>query len=165
MEIKKYSLTTTDLISTTGYSKKQIRNILAWGLITPDTKSDGTGHFNYFGLMQALAMVFIGSWAEKGFSRKTAEPLFDFVLNHSEEELLEAFAEGRTHVLPVESSNGFALVEWKQPQTCNVFDLKKHYVEVKKSLERLAKQLGGKCGPVNSDPRGRRRGLAESARK
>ena len=157
MAVTEVVFTASDMAEFSGYSPKQIRNLCETGVLIPVTDpAGGPGHFRYFGLMQLVAIVFVGMTGSKSLTREQIEPLMDFVMDFSERELSAEFRKKRTHVLLTDK--GYKLVEWKQPQICPSHDLKMVYKGVKR-------KLGTISAKVVREGRGRRRGLATSAKQ
>ena len=152
------ALTTGDLIEATGWSKKQVGNLCDSGILLPVQDGSGRGRFRFFGFTQALGLAFARQLASRSGTTADLMRLLEAVMDHSETELLDHFAKGRTLLFPT-ATGPMKLV--KKPadldeDIAQLFDLERVYYKVKAVLEAMAKET---TGAKLLRPIGRRRGL------
>ena len=151
----KVHLTMSDVSELTGYTPKQLRNLCDSGVLLPEQNGEGPGCFRYFGVMQVVALAYAAHWGLKGHSRELVIKIVDSLLDLSEKQLLAEFRKGRTHLIPC-LDGPMKLQKWPDGSTCEAFDVKAVYDQVKAVIAKIATATDA----MEVVPRGRRRGLA-----
>lgn len=70
------------------------------GVLKPLAAAEGTGNHRRFSVAQATALMYAAEWHERGAGIRIVENIIDTLTPLSDEELLNEFARGNTHLLP-----------------------------------------------------------------
>jgi hypothetical protein len=80
------------------FSHRTLSNWIETGVITPVVEPGGQGNPRVFSITDTLAIACGRGMRGYGFSLKAAAAVMDVIKGFSEERLLAAFEEGRTHI-------------------------------------------------------------------
>ncbi|QDT66374.1 hypothetical protein [Calycomorphotria hydatis] len=148
-------LTIGDVSRISGYSVKQVRNLIESGVIA--TKKYGKGNHTEYPPLFLLALAYVRQlgWARpRAMNYDLIAKVVDFILDHTEEELKAEFEAGRTHLIPI-AGYELKLLPWRYEDDGELFDLALLYDCLILSIEEDGEEnrLAG---------RGRKTGLAAS---